>query len=1069
MKRHHTTSTAFRFFFLDRTFGILLVLLIVVAGVMAYRGIVKESFPDVNIPTAVVVVIWPGAPPELIEKKLIMPLETQILSLKGVKSYTSQSNFTWGMLIIQFEEHRPIETAMQEVRSMVGSVSGSFPRDAETPQVMQASVSMIPIATFTLHGDVDELVLNTIARKLETQLNMIKGVKKVEVSGYRREIVNILLDPARMSALGISPLIVMNAISSTDMFAPVGQFEHQDVNASVKLDARIRDLHTLRNLSVLRQQNGRVIRLGEMASIRRELENADAQTSVSFNGSEFGNTVNITLYKSAGFDTINIVKEAEEIIEEARKAAGWPSQLQYQVVSNKAEEIEEELSKVITNAGQSMLVVFCILLVMLTWRESIIAGLSIPLTFLGTFAVLWGLGYTLNTLTFIGLIIAVGLLVDDFILMMEGMHEARVKGLSLVQAQIATIKTYAVPSFSGSVTTILAFLPVLAIGGFIGQFLRNIPIATVTCLTLSYLISILIDVPLSSYIYAGKRAKAATPGRIDRLSRRASAGLSAWLKRYTVRNKWLAAGWLALTVALFGLSIAAYFQIPKTLNEQRDQRDLGLTLELPQGTPLSESQKVARHVGEQLRQMSYFESIEQYVGKRSPLAQEEDANQENSDETHLIGFTCKFLPEGEREKPSYEYLPEIRQTIASVLTAFPSVSFLLHEPKQAEGYQAAIEIEVYGPAMPVARQLADEVKQTLTQVPGAVDVRASVRGTTTDWRIEPIREALDVYQISAGELSAQLNLFFGATEVGKFMSADTEEELDMYLGMAWPSQDGNAGGPRTWQELDRIHIVNAQRQRIPLGSLVNIYSEDAPATRERKNGRTSVTVMAETEERQPKDVLDEFLPQLREMQQDWPSGYGFTIGGEQEEFGDMVRSFQRAFAFAVLLIFSTLALIFRSFRQTLIIIFSIPFALTGTFLGFFLCNMSLSGNAAAGIVSLAGIAVNDAIVLIDTMNKYRKQGFSIQDAAAQGSGDRLRPVLSTSLTTIVGLIPLALNDAEWAPLCYVIIFGLIASTLITLYVIPALYLLFTPKRQSATQAEIDEMFDQQQAPGGFTL
>lgn len=279
--------------------------------------------------------------------------------------------------------------------------------------------------------------------------------------------------------------------------------------------------------------------------------------------------------------------------------------------------------------------------------------------------------------------------------------------------------------------------------------------------------------------------------------------------------------------------------------------------------------------------------------------------------------------------------------------------------------------------------------------------------------------------------------------------ADTEDELDLYLGMAWPSRQGQLGGPKKWQELERISVINPTGQRIHPASLVRFRSEESLASIVRKNGRTSVQVFANDEERTTSEILDDFQPQLDEMQQTWPPGYGYRLGGEAEEMEEIFSSAKKAFVFAVLLIFATLALIFGSFKQTLIIMLSVPFALTGTFLGFFLSGMELSANAAVGIIALTGIAVNDAIVLIETMNNYHRNGLSVKEAATRGAGDRLRPILSTSITTIVGLIPLALHDVEWRPLCNAIIFGLIASTLISLYVIPALYLLFTSQQKKA--------------------
>ena len=1045
-------SSLFRFFFLDRIFGILLVILTVVAGYMAYNGLIKEATPDVKIPMALVSVEWSGTPAELIEKEITIPLETQIASVKGMKKYESTTQVGYCYLIVTFYEDEPLDQSMQKLRDAVNTISPSFPKKAENPTIEQISVSMIPVATFTLHGNVDDVILDRIANDLEDRFRTVPGLKETEISGNRKEIVKVLMIPSRLSSLGLSPVTVMEAINRTDLFRPLGNFEHQDFRSALKFDARVRDIETLRQLPVVRLGSGRIIRLEEVASVRRELEDANIIASTSFEGGEYAKTVDLTIYKLPGRDTVKIVERAIRILDEASRASDWPPTLEYHISHNEAKEIKTELSKVFVNIGQSMLAVFVILFIMLTWREALVAGLSIPLAFLATLTALWAIDYTLNELVIIGLILALGLLVDDFILIMEGMHEARSRGMSLIQAQIYTIKTYAVPSFSGSVTTILAFLPIMALSGYIGKFLRSIPVAAALCLVFSYLISIMVDVPLSAMIFSKRSAVKHTPGMIDRLATRSSEKLSAWLKRYTVRSKRVAVLWLVLTIVLFVVSVAAYFQIPSILKPKQDVRELGISVEFPKGTELEYTETVADLLGEELRELPYFENITKYVGRKSPFTPK-TSETEQVEGSHFIGFSCKFFPETEREKKSFDYLPEIRQMLQTSLKSTPEAVLSVNESSSGEGYSAPITINVYGKSAETVRRLVKEVRYKLAQTPGVVNVRDDQGETTTKWRFEPIQESLDFYNISAEEVSSQLLLYLGENKIGKLIMSNGRDDLDIYLGMAWPSLKGKLGGPKKWQELERISIINSQGQRLHVESLVHADVEETPDTIERKNGRISISVLANDEGRSTSEILGEFLPQLEEMRQTWPAGYGFKFGGEFEELEELQKSAKRAFVIAVILIFSVLALIFGSFKQTLIIMLSVPFALIGTFLGFFLTGMSLSADAFVGIIALAGIAVNDAIVLIDTMNNHRKSGLSIADAAARGAGDRLRPILSTSITTIVGLIPLALSDREWLSLCNAIIFGLIASTLISLYVIPALYLLFTPKQQEKATEE----------------
>ena len=277
----------------------------------------------------------------------------------------------------------------------------------------------------------------------------------------------------------------------------------------------------------------------------------------------------------------------------------------------------------------------------------------------------------------------------------------------------------------------------------------------------------------------------------------------------------------------------------------------------------------------------------------------------------------------------------------------------------------------------------------------------------------------------------------------------TRDNLDLMLGMAWPSRKGELGGPKEWDELMHIDVFTDRGETVPAHSLLDDTIDQGSLAISHRDGRRAVTVMSKVAGRTADTVLQEFLPQLDEMQQTWPDGYSYQIAGEAADMEETFGSSGKAMAIAFLLVFGILALLFDSFKQPIIIMFSVPFALIGVFAGFFLAWIPMSFVAFIGIISLVGIAVNDAIVLIETMNIHRRNGLSVKEAASRGAGDRLRPIISTTLTTTVGLTPLALSNPMWMPLCAAIIFGLLASTLICLFVIPCLYLLLTPEQKAA--------------------
>jgi multidrug efflux pump subunit AcrB len=291
-----------------------------------------------------------------------------------------------------------------------------------------------------------------------------------------------------------------------------------------------------------------------------------------------------------------------------------------------------------------------------------------------------------------------------------------------------------------------------------------------------------------------------------------------------------------------------------------------------------------------------------------------------------------------------------------------------------------------------------------------------------------------------------------ADNIGRFPRPGMQDDLNIYLGMGWPSRQGKLGGPKQWEELELIPVITPDGKRVLAGSLLTGSVTQEAVSIIHKNGRRTATVLAKALSRTAGDILQEFLPQLQEMQQNWPEGYDYTFAGEAEASQETYSKSGIALVIAVFLVFGTLSLLFDSFKQPFIIMFSVPFGLIGTFFGFFLAGIPISFPAMIGIISLVGITVNDAIVMIETMNIRRESGLPVKDAAARGAADRLRPILSTSITTIVGLIPLALSSPGWMPLCNAIIFGLIASTLVSLFIIPCFFVLLTPENKNLQEA-----------------
>ena len=1048
---HDPIPPVMRFFFIRPIFAVLLTFLLVAAGLMAYQSIVKEAAPDLAIPQAIVQTEWIGADPETIEKQVTNPIEKKIKSMKGLKRIRSASFDSFSMIAVEFTPSADLMESMQILREKVRDAEPDLPRDSKKPKIEQVSVDDTPMLTIALFGEVDPIIIGNAAKYLKDRLEKIPGVKKVDLGGRRKEVVQILLDPNRLVALGISPTTVRDKIRTANLDMPWDKIESDEIGATVRLYGRFRDVKDLAELPVSRLNAGRVVRLDEIGDVHRDLEREKSQVSVSWTGSEFAPSLDVSVMKIPGVDTLKTIERIKSTLKQEFEGPGVPYGLNYSITSDQSEFIWEKLRDVFNNGWQAMLSVFVVLFFLLSWREALVVGLSIPVTFLGALSLVSLLGYSLNEMVIIGMVIALGLLVDVFILMMEGMHEGIfLDNLPFGQSAVKTVKTYAMPAFAGQATTILAMVPLFGIGGIDGKFIRIIPVTAICCLILSFVIAMFVDIPLSRAVFRNIK-KNAPKSRIDRITAAASTRLCDWSLAVTVRNKGTALTVTGTTVALLILSLIGVGLLPSTLYPKADGRNLGITVELAPGTTLSRSRIVAHDLGEILRSKPYLQSVVKFVGQKSPLSRNSIAESLMPfKDSAYIGFSCIFKPLDERGKMAFQYLEDLRRELDRALHPYPGSTLVFTPQTGGSSTEDPIQIQLSGDHMETLRHMSREVQEALAKIPGTSDVRDNLGPSRLDVKLLPKREAMDFHKIDQNDLAYQVRFAMTDDEIGKFPLEGTEEDLEIHLGVAWPSRKGLPGGPTRIEEVGLIRPFKPDGRTVSLFSILYPVLGEAPLSITHQGGQRSVTVMSKTNHRTVNEILSDITPVLKKLKAGWPGGYDYHFGGEAESAAETYSSAGKMFFVAIFLVFALLALQFGSFIQPFIIMLSLPFAMIGTFGGFFLAWIPFSFPAMIGIIALVGIVVNDAIVMIETMNKHRKAGLPVREAAARGAADRLRPIVSTTITTVVGLIPLSLSSPMWMPLCNAIIFGLISATLISQLVIPCLYLLLTPNKPLTT-------------------
>ncbi|ETR69920.1 MAG: hypothetical protein OMM_03610 [Candidatus Magnetoglobus multicellularis str. Araruama] len=497
--------------------------------------------------------------------------------------------------------------------------------------------------------------------------------------------------------------------------------------------------------------------------------------------------------------------------------------------------------------------------------------------------------------------------------------------------------------------------------------------------------------------------------------------------------------WVFIGCILFLLSLFAADHMRNTLYPKEDGRGLGITIELSPTSDLNHAEHIAQKIGVILQNKPYLQYVLKVVGEKDSYAM--GSFHDMLSPTHasnVIGFSCFFVPRNQRYELAHKYVEPLRKEIQKALKDEPGTRIIMSPQIGGPSSEDPLQIDIQGDDFSVLKEISIEVQKILNQIPGIVDIRDNVGPPRNELIFEPLPESMNFYQVSQYELGQQMITYMENEKIGKFHRTGTQDDLDIRLGTWWSSQSEKMGGPKDWEELERITIINDNNKPVSLWRLVTPRMNASLNVIKHKNGQRSVTVMSKLHGIYVSEIIERIRPIMNNLQKSWPSGYSYVFAGE-DETDETYNKMEKMFCLAMLLVYIILALLFDSLIQPVIILFTVLFALIGVFIGFFLTDIPFSFSATIGVVALVGIVVNDAIIIVDTMNGHRKAGLNVRQAAQYGASDRLRPIVSTTLTNLAGLLPLALSDPGWSPLCMAIIFGEIAATFGAVIFIPALY------------------------------
>ncbi len=1008
----------------------LLLISILTIGAVGYVAIPKESSPEVAIPIIYVVTTLEGISPEDSERLLVEPLETELSSIEGLKEMTGSAAEGYASVTLEFDPGFESEEAMSKVREAVDRAKTDLPEDATEPSVNEVNTSLFPILTTILSGPVPERTLIRIAEDLQDDMEALEGVLEVDIGGTREELLEVLIDPTVFETYNLTFEELIGQISRNNRLIAAGAIDTGAGRLVLKVPGLIEDLDDVLNMPV-KVRGTTVVTFADIATVRRTYRDPD-----SFARIDGQPALALEIKKRVGANIIETVAQVKDVIEQSSR--DWPDTVRIEYMQDESAQVEDMLGDLENNVIAAVVLVMIVIVFALGIRTSILVGLSIPGAFLAGVAVLWMMGYTMNIVVLFSLILVVGMLVDGAIVTTELADRRLLAGDTPRQAYSHAAKRMAWPIIASTATTLSVFFPLLFWDGIVGEFMKFLPITVIVTLGASLLMALIFIPVLGGLI-----------GKAQPQSPRQRAQLAAAETGDPRDMKGLAGGYVAalewailrpgrtLIFALIALvaSFVAYGQFgtgvsffpsvePDFAQVQIRSRD---------NFSIYERDELVRQVEDRLLGFDEIQSV--YA--RSTLG----GGQTDED---VIGTIQLEFTEWDTRRTAEQIGEDIRDAVADI--AGIDVQYAVQQAGPGAGKPIALDV--------ISRNAADQqaavvmIREAMDRVGGFTDVTDDRPLPGVEWQLDVNRAEAARFGADITLLGQAVQLLTNGIEVAEYRPDDAEGEVD--IRVRFPANE------RTLEELESLRIPTAAGL-IPIGNFVDFVPAPRSGTIHRSDQRRVITIEA--------DVAPGLLPndQVIELQAaidqlDLPPSVEATFGGEAQDQADAATFLITAFFAALAAMVVILVTQFNSLYQALVVMSAIVFSVAGVLLGLIITGRPFGVvMGGIGVIALAGIVVNNNIVLIDTYNDLRKEGQSAREALLRTGAQRLRPVVLTSLTTALGLMPMVIgvnidffnrsivfgapSTQWWTELSSAIAGGLVFATVLTLIVTPAMLML----------------------------
>ncbi len=1014
-------------------FATMLMAALVVMGLFAYQRLKVDQFPNIDFPVVVISTEYPGAAPEIVESEVTKKIEEGVNSISGINSLTSRSYENQSVVILEFQLSVDGRKAADDVREKVAAIRPSLRDEVKDPKVLRFdpasraiwSLAVLPDASQGIVPDAVQMT-NWAEQTLKKRLENVRGVGSVSVVGGTAREINLYLQPAAMQALGVTADQVVNAVKAENQDLPVGAIRSLEQERMVQIDARMQRPQDFGHIIVARK-GSTPIRLSQVAQVHDGAE--EVESLALYNGQR---TLLLSVQKAQDENTIEVINGLAKTLAEMQKQT--PPGMRLEPITDASRPIRVAVDNVRrTLIEGALLTVLIVFLFLNSWRSTVITGLTLPISIIGTFMFMQMFGFTINMITLMALSLCVGLLIDDAIVVRENIVRHVQMGKNAWTASMEGTQEIGLAVLATTLSIVAVFLPIGFMQGIIGKFFHEFGITIVAAVSISMFVSFTLDPMLSSIWHDPAIHAHGAHGKPVTLYDRTLGRITAWFERATDRMSegyqsilsWSLVHKRKTLLAAFSIFVLSIVMVPMLGTEfvpKADYSETSVTFQTPVGSSLQATEAKARQVEQIIREMPEV---------RYTVASLNTANAQGKNNANVY---VRLVDRKDRSRNVDQLSAALRDRLQHI----PGITVTHVGLLDAVGGNKQIEFSILGNDQKELERIARDVMGRVRGIPGLVDLDSSVKDSKPTIRVDVLRDSASNVGLGTAQIAGPLRTLIAGQTVGNWRAPD-DQTYDVNVRLA-PEVRSHP------ENLQRLPLVigsqaDGSARVVQLGQVAHVSESTGSTQINRRDLMREVAINANTYGRSVGEVSGDIRKVLEAMQ--LPPGYSYQFGGSTKNMAESFGYAMSALAMAVIFIYMILASQFKSFLQPLALMTSLPLTLIGVVLALMMFGSSLSMFSIIGVVMLMGLVTKNAILLVDFAIRSREAGMERTEALLMAAKVRLRPILMTTLAMVFGMVPLAFalteGSEQRAPMGQAVIGGVITSSLLTLVVVPVVY------------------------------